>query len=193
MVWRVRAPSRDKKAEGVVIKVPFWRRKKSASSDEPAWIRIHAPFSGKTVPLTEVPDPVFARKMVGDGVAILPESDMLLSPVGGTLTHLFPTGHAAGITTDEGLEILVHIGINTVELKGDGFTVLATPGKRVETGEPIIRIDLEKLQRTAKSMVSPVVVTNMERVAKIKPAASSAVRAGTDELLRVLPKPPKDQ
>ncbi len=110
-----------------MIKVPFWRRKKSASSDEPAWIRIHAPFSGKTVPLTEVPDPVFARKMVGDGVAILPESDLLLSPVGGTLTHLFPTGHAAGITTDEGLEILVHIGINTVELKGDGFTVLATP------------------------------------------------------------------
>lgn len=176
-----------------MIAMLFWRRKKSIPSHEADWIRIQAPFSGKAVPLTEVPDPVFAQKMVGDGVAILPESDRLLSPVAGTLTHLFPTGHAAGITTDEGLEILVHIGMNTVELKGDGFTVLATPGKRVEVGEPIIRIDLEKLQRTAKSMMSPVVVTNMDRVEKIKPAASSVVQAGTDELLRVLPKPPKDQ
>lgn len=171
----------------------FWRRKKSAPSNETAWIRIHAPFKGKTVPLTEVPDPVFAQKMVGDGVAILPESEQLLAPVAGTLTHLFPTGHAAGITTDEGLEILIHIGMNTVELKGDGFTVLATQGKRVQVGEPIIQINLEKLKKTAKSIVTPVVVTNMDRVKQIKPAATSVVQAGTDELLRVLPKQPKDQ
>lgn len=171
----------------------FWRRKKSKPSNEAAWVTIRAPFSGKTVPLTEVPDPVFSQKMVGDGVAVLPESDQLLAPVAGTLTHLFPTGHAAGITTDEGLEILIHIGMNTVDLKGEGFTVLATQGKRVQVGEPLIRIDLEKLQKTAKSMVSPVVVTNMDRVAQIKPAASSVVQAGTDELLRVLPKSAKDQ
>lgn len=168
----------------------FWRRRKSDTGGEPAWVIIQAPFSGKTVPLTQVPDPVFSEKMVGDGVAILPESDLLLAPVAGTLTHLFPTGHAAGITTDEGLEILVHIGINTIELKGDGFTVLAAAGKRVRAGEPIIRIDLKKLEKTAQSLVTPVIVTNMERVAQINPAASPVVRAGTDELLRVLPKSP---
>jgi PTS system glucose-specific IIA component len=127
--------------------------------------------------------------MVGDGAAVIPESDVLLSPVTGTLTHLFPTGHAAGITTEDGLEILVHIGINTVELKGDGFTLLSSRGERIEAGKPIIRIDLEKLRRTANSMVTPVVVTNMEKVEQIKPAEPSVVRAGADVLLRVLPKP----
>jgi PTS system glucose-specific IIA component len=87
------------------------------------------------------------------------------------------------------LEILVHIGINTVELKGDGFTLLSNRGERIEAGKPIIRIDLEKLRRTANSMVTPVVVTNMEKVEQIKPAEPSVVRAGADVLLRVLPKP----
>jgi glucose-specific phosphotransferase system IIA component len=172
-----------------VYAMPFWRRKQTTPSHQPGWVSIRAPFTGRVIPLSEVPDPVFAQKMVGDGAAVIPESDVLLAPVTGTLTHLFPTGHAAGITTEDGLEILVHIGINTVELKGDGFTLLSNRGERIEAGKPIIRIDLEKLRRTANSMVTPVVVTNMEKVEQIKPAEPSVVRAGADVLLRVLPKP----
>ncbi|SFU53568.1 PTS sugar transporter subunit IIA [Alicyclobacillus macrosporangiidus] len=166
----------------------FWNRRKTRVVEQesaPVWVEVLAPFSGRALTLADVPDPVFAQKMVGDGAAVDPASDTLVAPVSGTLTNLFPTGHAAGITTDEGLEILIHIGMDTVELKGEGFTPVARQGDRVTAGQPIIRMDLERLRSVAKSLVTPVVLTNPARVAALEPVASGDVVAGRDVLFRV--------
>ncbi|MCL6516476.1 MAG: PTS glucose transporter subunit IIA [Alicyclobacillus sp.] len=156
---------------------------------EPVWLEVLAPFSGRPLPLAEVPDPVFAQKMVGDGAAVDPDSDTLVAPVAGTLTNLFPTGHAAGITTDDGLEILIHIGMDTVALKGEGFTPIARQGERVEAGQPLIRIDLAHLRGVAKSLVTPVVVTNQGRIAALELVAKGPVTSGRDVLFRVQVRP----
>lgn len=150
------------------------------------WVVVVAPLSGRTLELADVPDPVFAQKMVGDGLAVDPCSDVLVAPVSGALTNLPKTGHAAGITTDDGLEVLVHVGMDTVELKGEGFTPLAHPGDRVLAGQPLIRIDLERLRQRARSLVTPVVVTNPARVERMEIVAGEKVAAGRDALFRIL-------
>src|SRR5690242_6745700 len=99
-----------------------------------AEIRIFAPLDGTVVALETVPDEVFAQKMAGDGVAIDPTGQVAVAPVSGTLAKLFPGGHAFGIVTDEGAEIIVHIGLDTVELRGQGFENIATEGQAVQVG-----------------------------------------------------------
>jgi PTS system glucose-specific IIA component len=123
--------------------------------------------------------------MVGDGVAVYPESDLVVAPVAGTLTQVFPTGHAFGVTTPEGLEVLVHIGIDTVQLKGEGFTVLAEQGQPVSVNTPIVRLDLSLLRQRAKSLVTPVIVTNMAKVASIERTTAEKVVGGQDILMNV--------
>ncbi len=152
---------------------------------EEQWLTVKAPLSGKVIPISEVDDPVFAQCMVGDGIAIFPESDEVLAPVSGHLTHMFPTGHAAGITTAEGLEILIHIGLDTVELKGEGFTILAEQGEQVTVGTPLIKLDLAKLRETARSLITPVIVTNMSRVAELSKTGMQHVEAHGDWALKV--------
>lgn len=112
------------------------------------------------------------------------ESDEVLAPVAGTLTHMFPTGHAAGITTAEGLEILIHVGLDTVELKGKGFTILVPQGQKVVVGTPLIKLDLVKLQQTARSLVTPVIVTNMGLVKELHSINTDFVQAG-DSVFKV--------
>ena len=149
-------------------------------------IVIQAPLSGKIVPLENVDDPVFAEKMVGDGIAIDPTSDTVVAPVAGTLTHLFPTGHAAGITTHEGIEILIHVGLDTVELKGQGFTLLAKQGQEVEIGTPLIGLDLSLLRKVAKSLVTPVVITNMAKVRNLVKTTDDNVLSGKQWVMKIL-------
>ena len=84
-------------------------------------IELYAPLTGNAVPLTDVPDPVFAEKMVGDGIAILPTSNQVLAPCDGKVVQIFPTNHAVGIEAEGGVDLLIHVGIDTVELKGEGF------------------------------------------------------------------------
>lgn len=159
-----------------MFKNPF--KKSSEAATEASWIVINAPLCGQVIPVSSIDDPVFAQLMVGDGVGILPTSDEVLAPVSGTLTQLFRTGHAAGITTPEGLEVLVHVGLDTVELNGEGFTTLAEQGQQVVAGQPLIKLDLQKLGETARSLQTPLIVTNMAKVKEMQKRDDANVSAG---------------
>src|SRR3954463_10387620 len=104
----------------------------------PLDLKIVAPLGGILVPLDQVPDPVFAQKMVGDGISLDPTSDVLLAPVAGTVTQLHDAHHALTITTDGGVEVLVHVGLDTVKLRGEGFSPRVKLGDRVEVGQPVL-------------------------------------------------------
>ncbi len=123
-----------------------------------------APMKGRIVPLEEVPDQVFSQKMVGEGIALLPVEGEVLAPLGGEVVALFPTGHALGIRSPQGLEVLIHVGVETVGLQGKGFTLHVAKGARVEPGEKLITVDLEYVQTHAPSLLTPVILTNMEKV-----------------------------
>ena len=124
-------------------------------------------MKGKVVNLSEVPDPVFAEKMMGDGFAIIPEEGKLVSPVKGEIIQVFPTKHAFGIKTDGGVELLLHVGLETVSMKGEGFDVLVSAGDEVEVGQPLLNYDLELVKEKAKDIITPCVVTSGEAVETI--------------------------
>lgn len=141
-------------------------------------MKVLAPISGKAVPLSEVPDEVFAEGMAGEGGAIVPvSSGEALAPVAGSLVRLFEGGHAFGIETDEGVELIVHLGLDTIEMRGRGFEKVAREGDRVEAGQPIVRFDLEEIRAAGYDPVTPVVVTNPEDH-PVSNLASGEVRAG---------------
>jgi PTS system glucose-specific IIA component len=126
-------------------------------------VEVLAPVSGQAVPLGEVPDEVFAEGMAGEGGAIIPgASGEAVAPVSGALVKLFEGGHAFGIETDAGVELIVHVGLDTIEMRGNGFEKLATEGDRVEAGQPIVRFDLGEIKSSGYDPVTPVVVTNAE-------------------------------
>ncbi|HLQ97813.1 MAG TPA: glucose-specific PTS transporter subunit IIBC [Candidatus Dormibacteraeota bacterium] len=122
---------------------------------------ITLPIKGELIPITEVPDQVFAGKMMGDGFAIVPEEGLVVSPVNGKIINIFPTKHAIGIQSDGGREILIHIGIDTVNLKGEGFETLIHEGDAVEVGQPLLKVDLSYIQENATSTITPIVFTNL--------------------------------
>ncbi|GEQ01364.1 glucose-specific PTS transporter subunit IIBC [Staphylococcus arlettae] len=122
---------------------------------------ISAPGNGEIMPLTAVPDQVFADKLMGDGIAFVPKDDVIVSPITGTVKTIFPTLHAIGLETPEGLEVLIHIGIDTVKLEGQGFENLVTTDDNVEVGQPLIKIDLDYIQAHAPSIITPIVITNL--------------------------------
>jgi phosphocarrier protein FPr len=140
---------------------------------------ISAPLTGIMVPIDQVPDPVFARKMVGDGFSIDPLSNLLVAPVAGEVVDLQPSHHAVTLRTADGLEILMHIGLDTVSLLGKGFTPKVKEGATVAVGDPLIEFDLDTVAREAKSLLTQVVITNTERVSSIVPA-TGLVNAASD-------------
>lgn len=125
-----------------------------------------APLNGEIIPLEKVPDPVFSEKMMGEGIAILPSDGHVLSPVEGEIIQVAPTKHAVGILDKNGLEILIHIGLETVALKGEGFTVTVSPGDNVVVGQPLISFDLHYIQENAKSIMTPIIITNSHTLKK---------------------------
>jgi PTS system glucose-specific IIA component len=144
-----------------------------------AEIHVLAPLDGTVVALEEVPDEVFAQKMVGDGVAIDPSGTVAVAPLAGTLIKLFPGGHAFGIADDNGVELIVHIGLDTVELNGEGFENIAREGQTVQAGTPIVRYQRGTIERLGKVVLSPVVSSGSGRVVR---RASGSVQAGKDVL-----------
>ncbi len=144
-----------------------------------AKIDVLAPLDGTVVDLESVPDEVFAQKMAGDGVAIAPSGQLAVAPVTGDLVKLFPGGHAFGIAMNGGVEVIVHIGLDTVELKGEGFENIATEGQVVKAGTPIVRFDRATIERLGKVMLSPVVSSGAGTIVR---RASGTVRAGRDVL-----------
>jgi glucose-specific phosphotransferase system IIA component len=143
------------------------------------------PFDGKWMNLDDVPDEVFSKRLVGDGFAIMPESSVLLSPIKGKILQIFPTNHAVGLLTEEGIEVLIHIGIDTVELKGQGFERLAEVGQMVEIGTPLIGISRDYILQQGKSLITPIIITNGEKVSKMKLLSTRGV-AGRTEAIEIL-------
>lgn len=142
-----------------------------------------APISGKTVDIATVPDAVFAEKMAGDGLAIDPTGDTVVAPADGELTMLFGTKHAFGMTLDKGVQILVHIGLDTVSLNGEGFTTLKNQGDMVKKGEPIVKIDRELIQGKGLSLITPVIFTDMDVLKSFEAQLGIDVIAGETTVL----------
>ena len=147
-------------------------------------LRLVAPLSGFLLPIEQVPDPVFAQKMVGDGISIDPTSTVLVAPCEGEVIQIHPSLHAVTLKTAEGIELLMHIGLDTVELRGEGFTPKVQLGDRVTTGTPLIEFDIDYVARHAKSLLTQIVVTNSDRVAEFV-SQSGLVESGKDIFLEL--------
>lgn len=120
---------------------------------------IYSPIEGEAVELTEVPDQVFSEKMMGDGVAIKPTSGTVRAPFDGEVVTDFPTKHALGLTNEGGLELLVHFGLDTVNLKGEGFDLKVAAGDKIKKGDVLMEVDLDYIRENAKSDITPIIIT----------------------------------
>lgn len=147
-------------------------RKRTAS------VIICSPVSGTAADLAETPDPAFAERLMGDGAMVIPAEKTVCAPADGTVGFIFETKHAFGFTTDTGVEMLLHIGIDTVDLGGEGFDLLVKEGEYVRKGTPLMRVDLDFLRENARSLASPVICTELTPVQEIRMLKTGAVRAG---------------
>lgn len=155
----------------------FFKKKKQNETENNTF-KLVAPISGKSIPLSEVPDPVFAQKMAGDGVAINPTGDVAVAPADGELTLVFNTKHAFALTLDNGAELLVHIGLETVSLNGEGFEQLVEQGEKVKAGTPIIKFDRELIKSKGLPLITPVLITNHDTLTSINPIENVETVAG---------------
>ena len=149
-------------------------------------LTLSAPLSGPVLALSRVPDEVFASGAMGDGLAIDPLNDCLQAPCDGVIIHVARTGHALTLRADNGAEVLMHIGIDTVQLNGEGFALLVKEGARVSQGQALVRFDLDRIARQCKSLVSLIILTNSERFA-LTPLAVKSVKAG-EPLMQLAPR-----
>lgn len=143
---------------------------------------ILAPVAGEVCPLSEVKDEVFSSGAMGQGLAIKPSEGLLKSPVDGTVSLVFPTGHAIGLKSKNGAEILIHIGMDTVELNGEGFEVLVSKDQEVKAGQPLVKFDLDAIKAKGYDLTTPVIITNSKSYQEIGDSKRGAVKAG-DQLL----------
>ncbi len=125
-------------------------------------IEIYSPIKGKIVDITEVPDPVFSDKMMGEGIAIIPEDNIICSPVNGYVAQIFKTKHAILLKSSDGLELIIHIGLETVSLNGEGFEALINEGENVTIGKELIKADFEFMRNKGLNTITPVVIINYE-------------------------------
>ncbi|WP_202371302.1 phosphoenolpyruvate--protein phosphotransferase [Pseudomonas sp. MWU318] len=147
-------------------------------------LTLSAPLSGPVLTLAKVPDAVFASGAMGDGIAIDPLNDTLYSPCAGEIIHVARTGHALTVRADNGAEILLHLGLDTVELNGEGFSMLVKQGTRVSNGQPLLRYDLDKVGQQCKSLVSLLILTNSQDF-QVRPITLKAVKVG-EPLLHII-------
>ena len=122
--------------------------------------KIYAPMNGKAVPITDVPDPTFAEGLLGDGIAIIPSDGKVYSPVDGTVETMFITGHAVCLKSTTGVEILIHVGLETVTLNGSAFTIHCKDGNTVKKGQLLLEADLDAILASDRPIISPVLVCN---------------------------------
>ena len=141
-------------------------------------LTLFSPLDGWAAPLSEVPDAVFAERMLGDGVAVDPTGSVLCAPCDGTVLSVHHTGHAVSVRTGSGVEVLMHIGLETVGLSGEGFEVLVAGGQAIKAGDPLIRFDMDVIARRAKSLITPIIVTNGDDFLVVSHAEGRPVRVG---------------
>ncbi|WP_105617620.1 PTS sugar transporter subunit IIA [Vallitalea okinawensis] len=149
-------------------------------------IKVYAPIEGHVMSIEKVPDEVFSKRMVGDGIAINPNKGVVYAPVSGKVVTIFPTYHAIGIETKEGLEVLVHIGLDTVELGGLGFNSYVEDGDNVSRGDKIIEFDLHIINANEKSPICPVIITNLNAFTKLKVKKRKGLVTPNDTILEII-------
>lgn len=146
-------------------------------------IEIGSPVKGKAVPISQVSDPTFGEEILGKGVAIQPEDGKIYAPADGTIEMLFDTKHAVSMTTTEGVELLVHIGLDTVALKGEHFTAHKGNGDAVKKGDLLISIDLEAVKAAGYDVITPMVVCNTSDYQTVEAVTGSDVNPGDTVLI----------
>jgi PTS system beta-glucosides-specific IIC component len=146
---------------------------------------VFAPATGKVVPLNEVKDEVFSSEAMGKGVAIEPSEGKIFAPVDGTIETFFPTGHAIGMTSDSGVEILIHVGMDTVDMNGDGFSPKKAQGDKVKKGDLLLEFDIAKIQAAGHPVTTPIIITNTDAFADVLPTDAAEVKPG-DKLITLL-------
>ncbi len=157
----------------------FFKKKK----EEENWINIYSPLNGRVIPLEEVPDEAFAGRMIGDGCAIDPNEGSIHA-IADAEIDIFETNHAVSFETKDGLEMIVHFGIDTVALGGQGFERVGEAGTEVSKGEELVKYDLAYITENAKSTMTPVIINNMDDVEKLEVVATGEIAVG-DLLMRV--------
>lgn len=145
-------------------------------------IGIGAPAAGKLVSIKEVSDPTFSEEVLGKGAAIIPADGKFYAPVDGTISTVFPTGHAAAITSSEGVEILIHIGLDTVKLEGKHFTIHAEEGQEIKKGDLILDADLDQIKAEGYDIITPVIICNSDEYSEIQMMEPGDVTQGDDIL-----------
>ena len=144
---------------------------------------IGSPAKGRAVALSEVNDPTFAEEMLGKGAAVIPEDGKICAPADGEIGMVFDTLHAVSMTTDFGAEILIHIGLDTVKMKGEGFTGHVKAGDHVKKGDLLLEVDLEKLKAAGYDTITPVIVCNTPDYSSVENVGKGAVNAGDDLII----------
>ncbi|MGA7587371.1 MAG: N-acetylglucosamine-specific PTS transporter subunit IIBC [Rouxiella badensis] len=155
------------------------------NAPKPVLETLVSPITGEVVALAQVPDEAFASGAVGEGLAIRPTQKTVVAPANGVLVKIFNTNHAFCLETESGAEVVVHIGLDTVALNGQGFTRLVEEGATVKAGQPVLELDLDYLNGNARSMISPVVVSNMEDYSGLTLLAGESVVAGESKLFEI--------
>lgn len=150
-----------------------------------AGIVIASPAKGTAISLEQVNDPTFSECMLGKGVAVIPAEGNIYAPADGEISLLFDTLHAVSMTTGEGAEILIHVGLDTVMLKGEGFTAHVATGDTVKKGDLLLTVDLETLKNAGYDTVTPMVICNTDDYADVQPLELKEVEPGTD-LLKIV-------
>ncbi|MDV7765916.1 MULTISPECIES: PTS glucose transporter subunit IIA [unclassified Peribacillus] len=144
-----------------------------------------APINGQVINIENVPDPVFSGKLMGDGIAILPEEGVVVSPIDAEVIQVFPTKHALGLRTKHGIELLIHIGLDTVNLKGEGFEVHVAEGKSVKAGDRLVTFDIEFLKSKVPSIITPIIIMNGELVEKLEKTNISQANSNETTIMSV--------
>ncbi|WP_158735234.1 PTS glucose transporter subunit IIA [Alteribacillus sp. YIM 98480] len=160
-------------------------KKLFGKKEEPKDVSITSPATGKFVDLTDVPDPTFSEKMMGDGFAVEPTEGKIVSPVDGRVVQVFPTKHAVGIKSNEGLDVLIHIGLETVSLNGEGFEGRVSEGDKVKRGDVLVEFAIEDVKEKAKSTITPVVFTEGDQVDNLERKEVSSLTAGETEIMTI--------